>query len=112
MDLSLKNSKPWLVLAGSGGLADFLTDLLENVSSAPVLQSSSEGDGEPGPSVDLKEKVSERVKKHFPMESDTDKHIERVSSVRFLSLVSRMGVIKMDHSHSSILCYDINAQKI
>ncbi|XP_038132497.1 transient receptor potential cation channel subfamily M member 4-like isoform X1 [Cyprinodon tularosa] len=81
VDLSLKNSKPWLVLAGSGGLADFLTDLLENVSSAPVLQSSSEGDGEPGPSVDLKEKVSERVKKHFPMESDTDKHIERALSI-------------------------------
>lgn len=80
MDLSLKNSMPWLVLAGSGGLADFLTDLLENVSSAPVYQLSSEGDGEPGPSVDLKEKIVERVKKHFPAESETEKLVELVSS--------------------------------
>uniref|UniRef100_A0A3B5KXD2 Uncharacterized protein n=1 Tax=Xiphophorus couchianus TaxID=32473 RepID=A0A3B5KXD2_9TELE len=62
---SLESSIPWLVLAGSGGLADFLTDLLEN--------STSEVDGEPGPSVDLKEKVAERVKKHFPAESESDK---------------------------------------
>uniref|UniRef100_H3DCK7 Uncharacterized protein n=1 Tax=Tetraodon nigroviridis TaxID=99883 RepID=H3DCK7_TETNG len=33
VDLSLKTSMPWLVLAGSGGLADFLTDILETVSS-------------------------------------------------------------------------------
>ncbi|XP_027891969.1 transient receptor potential cation channel subfamily M member 4-like isoform X1 [Xiphophorus couchianus] len=77
MDLSLKSSIPWLVLAGSGGLADFLTDLLENVSAAPVFQSTSEVDGEPGPSVDLKEKVAERVKKHFPAESESDKLVER-----------------------------------
>ncbi|KAM4715466.1 transient receptor potential cation channel subfamily M member 4-like [Anableps anableps] len=81
MDLSLKNSMPWLVLAGSGGLADFLTDILENVSSAPVFQSSSEGDGEPGPSVDLKEKVAERVKKHFPGESESDKLVDWALSI-------------------------------
>lgn len=83
MNLSLKTSIPWLVLAGSGGLADFLTDLLENVSAAPVFQSTSEVDGEPGPSVDLKEKVAERVKKHFPAESESDKLVERVSSACF-----------------------------
>ncbi|XP_016520150.1 transient receptor potential cation channel subfamily M member 4-like isoform X1 [Poecilia formosa] len=81
MDLSLKNSMPWLVLAGSGGLADFVADLLENVSAAPGFQSSSEGDGEPGPSVDLKEKVAERVKKHFPAESASDKLVERALSI-------------------------------
>uniref|UniRef100_A0A672JTU8 Histidine rich calcium binding protein n=1 Tax=Salarias fasciatus TaxID=181472 RepID=A0A672JTU8_SALFA len=46
VDLSLKNSMPWLVLAGSGGMADFLSDVLENLSSVPVVQSSSEVDGE------------------------------------------------------------------
>lgn len=69
---------PWLVLAGSGGLADFLSDILETVSSAPAVQSSSEGDGEAGPTVDLKDRLAERVKKHFP-ESETDKLVERVS---------------------------------
>uniref|UniRef100_A0A3B3CIE7 Uncharacterized protein n=1 Tax=Oryzias melastigma TaxID=30732 RepID=A0A3B3CIE7_ORYME len=56
VDLSLKNSMPWLVLAGSGGLADFLSDVVENV-----------------PMVDLKEKVADRVKKYFPNETETDK---------------------------------------
>lgn len=80
MDLSLKNSIPWLVLAGSGGMADFLTDVLEN-SSAPAVQSSSEGDGETCPSVDLKDRMAERVKWYFPSETETDKLIERVNTV-------------------------------
>ncbi|XP_075949749.1 transient receptor potential cation channel subfamily M member 4-like isoform X2 [Anarhichas minor] len=81
VDLSLKNSMPWLVLAGSGGLADFLSDVLDNLSSATVVQSSGEGDGEAGPSVDLKDKVAERVKKHFPSEPETDKLVERALSI-------------------------------
>ncbi|XP_056885153.1 transient receptor potential cation channel subfamily M member 4-like [Takifugu flavidus] len=81
VDLSLKTSMPWLVLAGSGGLADFLCDVLENMSSAPVVQSSSEGDGEAGPIVDLKDRLAERVKKHFPSESETDKLVEQALSI-------------------------------
>lgn len=70
------------MLAGSGGLADFLSDVLEHLSSAPVVQSSGEGDSDPGPSVDLKDRVAERVKRHFPSEtSDIDKLVERVSAV-------------------------------
>ncbi|XP_072230099.1 transient receptor potential cation channel subfamily M member 4-like [Leuresthes tenuis] len=81
VDLSLKNSMPWLVLAGSGGLADFLSDILENLSSAPVVQSSGEGDSEAAPSGDLKEKVSERVRRYFPTETGTDKLVERALSI-------------------------------
>ncbi|XP_056286247.1 transient receptor potential cation channel subfamily M member 4-like [Pseudoliparis swirei] len=81
VDLSLKTSMPWLVLAGSGGLADFLSDVLDNLSSAPVVQSSGEGDAEAGPSVDLKDKVAERVKKHFPSEAESDKLVERALSI-------------------------------
>ncbi|XP_059180952.1 transient receptor potential cation channel subfamily M member 4-like [Centropristis striata] len=81
VDLSLKNNMPWLVLAGSGGLADFLSDVLENLSSVPVAQSSGEGDGEAGPSVDLKDRVAERVKRHFPSEADSDKLAERTLSI-------------------------------
>lgn len=79
MDLSLKNSMPWLVLAGSGGLADFLSDVVENVSSSPVVQSPVEADGDFSPMVDLKEKVADRVKKYFPNETETDKVVEQVS---------------------------------
>uniref|UniRef100_A0A668TJI1 Transient receptor potential cation channel, subfamily M, member 4a n=1 Tax=Oreochromis aureus TaxID=47969 RepID=A0A668TJI1_OREAU len=77
MDLSLKNSIPWLVLAGSGGLADFLSDVLENLSSTPAVPSSGEGNSEAGPSVDLKDRVAERFKKHFPSEIQTDKLVEQ-----------------------------------
>lgn len=78
MDLSLKNSIPWLVLAGSGGVADFLSDMLENLSSATAVSSATEGDSEAAPSVDLKDRVAERVRKYFPTEADTDKLVERV----------------------------------
>uniref|UniRef100_A0A3Q1IZY4 Transient receptor potential cation channel, subfamily M, member 4a n=1 Tax=Anabas testudineus TaxID=64144 RepID=A0A3Q1IZY4_ANATE len=81
VDLSLKNSIPWLVLAGSGGGADFLSDVLETCSSAPVVQSSSEADGEAFPSVDLKERMTERVKRYFPSETEMDKLVERALSI-------------------------------
>ncbi|XP_035520066.1 transient receptor potential cation channel subfamily M member 4-like [Morone saxatilis] len=81
VDLSLKNSMPWLVLAGSGGLADFLGDVLDNLSSAPVVQSSNEGNGEASSNVDLKDRVAERVKKHFPSEAESEKLVERALSI-------------------------------
>ncbi|XP_077358167.1 transient receptor potential cation channel subfamily M member 4-like isoform X1 [Festucalex cinctus] len=81
VDLSLKSSMPWLVLAGSGGTADFLSDIVKNLSSAPVVPSSGECDGEAGPSVDLKDRVAERVRKYFPSEVETDKLVERALSI-------------------------------
>ncbi|KAL6095109.1 trpm4 [Pungitius sinensis] len=81
VDLSLKSSMPWLVLAGSGGLADFLSDILDNLSPATAAQSSGEGDGDASPGVDLKDKVAERVKKHFPAEKEPDKLVERALSI-------------------------------
>ncbi|XP_037135003.1 transient receptor potential cation channel subfamily M member 4-like [Syngnathus acus] len=81
IDLSLKSSMPWLVLAGSGGTADFLSDIVKNLSLAPVVPSSGEGDSEAGPSVDLKDRVAERVRKYFPSEVETDKLVERALSI-------------------------------
>nr|XP_004571459.2 transient receptor potential cation channel subfamily M member 4 isoform X1 [Maylandia zebra] len=83
MDLSLKNFIPWLVVAGSGGLADFLSDVLENLSSAPAVPSSGEGNNEAlkAPNVDLKDRVAERFKKHFPSETETDKLVEQALSI-------------------------------
>lgn len=92
VEQSLKNSMPWLVLAGSGGLADFLSDVLENLSSAPVVQSPTEGDSEPGPSVDLKERMAERVKKYFPSEADMDKLVEQA-----LNIYNNRGFITIYH---------------
>ncbi|XP_072311821.1 transient receptor potential cation channel subfamily M member 4-like [Eucyclogobius newberryi] len=93
VDQSLKRAMPWLVLAGSGGAADFLSDILENLSSAPVVsQSSAEGDSDAGPSVDLKERMAERVKKYFPSEADTDKLVEQA-----LNIYNNRGLITVYH---------------
>uniref|UniRef100_A0A3Q3AY31 Transient receptor potential cation channel, subfamily M, member 4b, tandem duplicate 1 n=1 Tax=Kryptolebias marmoratus TaxID=37003 RepID=A0A3Q3AY31_KRYMA len=73
----LENNIPWLVLAGSGGIADF---------------PSAEGDSEAGPSVDLKEKVTERVKKYFSAEPETDKLVEQA-----LSIYQNKGLITIYH---------------
>ncbi|XP_030630919.1 transient receptor potential cation channel subfamily M member 4-like [Chanos chanos] len=78
LDLSLKNSMPWLILAGSGGVADFVSDLLENLVSAPV---GTEGEVEAASNVDLRERVGERVKKYFSSEPEIDKLIERALSI-------------------------------
>lgn len=66
------------MLAGSGGLAEFLSDVVENLSSSPVVQTPSEADGDLSPIVDLKERVADRVKKYFPNEKETDKVVELV----------------------------------
>ncbi|KAK3560120.1 hypothetical protein QTP86_033872 [Hemibagrus guttatus] len=82
MDLSLKNSLPWLVLAGSGGLADLISDVLENISAAPSMPGAgSEGEGEAATKTDLRSRVTERVLKHFPSEPDTEKLVDEVLNI-------------------------------
>ncbi|KAI5609738.1 transient receptor potential cation channel, subfamily M, member 4a [Silurus asotus] len=82
MDLSLKKSIPWLVLAGSGGLAELVSDILDNVSAAPNLPGpGSETEGEAATKTDFRGRVTERVLKHFPSEPDTDKLVDKVLSI-------------------------------
>ncbi|XP_046906696.1 transient receptor potential cation channel subfamily M member 4-like isoform X2 [Hypomesus transpacificus] len=81
LDLSLNNCMPWLVLAGSGGVSDLVSDILENLSTGPSVMSSNEAEAEEGPSDNLRERVAELVKKHFPGEFDMDKLVEQALSV-------------------------------
>ncbi|KAM6951169.1 transient receptor potential cation channel subfamily M member 5-like [Aplochiton taeniatus] len=81
MDLSLKKSIPWLVLAASGGVADLVSDMLETLSSAPLVTSTSEGEGEAAPSIDLKDRVAERIRKHFGDERDISKLVDQAKSI-------------------------------
>ncbi|XP_056627159.1 transient receptor potential cation channel subfamily M member 4-like [Triplophysa dalaica] len=80
LDISLKNAMPWLVLAGSGGLANLVSDIVENVQSAPK---SPPGGAEEDvtPNMELKERMAEKVKKHFPSEHDTDKLVDKLFSI-------------------------------
>ncbi|KAM9462261.1 transient receptor potential cation channel subfamily M member 4-like [Clarias gariepinus] len=82
MDLSLKKSIPWLVLAGSGGLANLVSDVLDNTSAAPSLPGSgTEGEGEAATKTDFRGRVTEIMLKHFPSEQDTDKLVDKVLSI-------------------------------
>ncbi|KAI4902823.1 hypothetical protein NFI96_032285 [Prochilodus magdalenae] len=79
LDLSLKNCIPWLVLAGSGGLADLVSDVLENVSILPA--GGAEGEGEAAAKMNLRETVAKGVAKHFPSAPDMDKLVDKVGSI-------------------------------
>lgn len=102
MDLSLKKSIPWLVLAGSGGLADLVSDILTNVSAAPSLPGvGSEGDGEAATKTDLRGRVTERLLKHFPSEQDTDKLVDKVMNKNGL-----MCIVKtLQHDNCTITLF-------
>ncbi|KAG5262687.1 hypothetical protein AALO_G00277750 [Alosa alosa] len=73
---SLKTGMPWLVLVGSGGVANLIGDLLEN----PLI-SAGESKSDAGSGGELKERLAERVRKHFPGEADTDKLTEKTLSI-------------------------------
>ncbi|KAI4872623.1 hypothetical protein NFI96_024587 [Prochilodus magdalenae] len=78
MDISLKKSTPWLVLNGSGSAADMITEMLSdlNPSASPV-----DGEGRDSSNNELKERVKEIVKKHFPTEKAVDKLVDQALSI-------------------------------
>ncbi|XP_036388183.1 transient receptor potential cation channel subfamily M member 4-like [Megalops cyprinoides] len=82
VDLSLRNSIPWLALAGSGGAADLICEIVDDFSPALSVSSATEGEGE-APSVNLRDQIMERVKRHFPSAAEraTEKLTERVLSI-------------------------------
>uniref|UniRef100_A0A671KF03 Transient receptor potential cation channel subfamily M member 4-like n=1 Tax=Sinocyclocheilus anshuiensis TaxID=1608454 RepID=A0A671KF03_9TELE len=95
LDTSLMNSMPWLVLAGSGGLANLVSDIVENVQSAsvPVLGAEKE---EGTPNVELRERIATKVKKYFPSERDMDKLVDKV-----LSIYQKKDLISIYHAEGA-----------
>ncbi|XP_016096270.1 transient receptor potential cation channel subfamily M member 4-like isoform X2 [Sinocyclocheilus grahami] len=95
LDTSLMNSMPWLVLAGSGGLANLVSDIVENVQSAsvPVLGAEKE---EGTPNVELRERIATKVKKYFPSERDMDKLVDKV-----LSIYQKKDLISIYHAEGT-----------
>lgn len=84
MDLSLKNTTPWLVLAGSGSAADLIAGILKDLSTplsppvSPTLPTADEESMKTA-SVELRDRVRERIKKHFPSETELEKLVDQVS---------------------------------
>ncbi|XP_048027657.1 transient receptor potential cation channel subfamily M member 4-like isoform X2 [Megalobrama amblycephala] len=81
LDISLKNSMPWLVLAGSGGLANLVCDIVENVQSAPMTSTGGAEKEEGTHNMELRERLAEKVMKYFPSEQEMDKLVDKVLSV-------------------------------
>ncbi|XP_058269985.1 transient receptor potential cation channel subfamily M member 4a isoform X1 [Hemibagrus wyckioides] len=78
MDMSLKKSTPWLVLNGSGPAADMITELLNDLSRAASPVEGEDGDVS---NSDLRDKVREIIKRHFPSEKSLEKLVDQSLSI-------------------------------
>lgn len=94
LDTSLKKATPWLVLAGSGPAADFISDLLGDLSAVILSSTPLAADGEAikGVSADFCDRVREKVRKHFPTEAELEKLVDCA-----LSISQRRDLITVFH---------------
>uniref|UniRef100_A0A673H0C4 Transient receptor potential cation channel subfamily M member 4-like n=1 Tax=Sinocyclocheilus rhinocerous TaxID=307959 RepID=A0A673H0C4_9TELE len=86
VDLSLKNTTPWLVLAGSGPAADLIAAILKDLNIplsppvSPTLPTASEESSKRA-SVELRDRMREKINKHFPSETQLEKLVEQALSI-------------------------------
>ncbi|CAK6969623.1 transient receptor potential cation channel subfamily M member 4a [Scomber scombrus] len=83
LDASLRKSTPWLVLAGTGPAADLISELLSNLSPIVMSPTSPSAEGEPaeGHSTELRDRVRDKIRKHFPAEADVEKLVDSALSI-------------------------------
>ncbi|CAL8317177.1 unnamed protein product [Arctogadus glacialis] len=95
VDQSLRKAIPWLVLGGSGPAADLITEILEEVSlgSSP---SSPLPEGGEGPSTELRDRVREKVRRHFPAEANLEKLVDWTFFVGSTTVIQRMKTYIQD----------------
>ncbi|PWA29909.1 hypothetical protein CCH79_00018945 [Gambusia affinis] len=86
IDASLKKATPWLVLAGSGKAADFITDLSAMVFSP--TPPAANGEADKSVSTEFHDWVCEKARKHFPDEDELEKLVNTVTSKRLTSMAS------------------------
>uniref|UniRef100_A0A4W6DZK7 Transient receptor potential cation channel, subfamily M, member 4a n=1 Tax=Lates calcarifer TaxID=8187 RepID=A0A4W6DZK7_LATCA len=83
LDASLKKATPWLVLAGSGPAADLISELLDNLSPVSLSPTSPpvEGEAAQGLSTEHRDRVRDKVRKHFPAEAELEKLVDNALSI-------------------------------
>ncbi len=83
LDASLKKATPWLVLAGSGPAADLISELLDSFPSVPLSPTSPPAEGEAAEalSTEFRDRVRDKVRRHFPAEADPEKLVDSVSQI-------------------------------
>ncbi|XP_014888524.1 transient receptor potential cation channel subfamily M member 5-like [Poecilia latipinna] len=87
IDTSLKKSTPWLVLAGSGKAADFITAVV--LSPTPP---AADGEADKSVSAEFCDWVREKARKHFPAEVEFEKLVDTA-----LSIYQRRDLITVFH---------------
>ncbi|KAI2666259.1 Transient receptor potential cation channel subfamily M member 5 [Labeo rohita] len=86
VDSSLKNSTPWLVLAGSGPAADLIASVMKDLSLpqsppvSPTLPTDSE-ESRKSASVELRDRVREKIKKYLPSKTEQEKLVDQALSI-------------------------------
>ncbi|KAM4717799.1 transient receptor potential cation channel subfamily M member 4a isoform 2-T2 [Anableps anableps] len=90
LDTSLKKATPWLVFAGSGPAADFITDLVAVILSPTPL--AVDGEAVKGVSAEFCDRVCEKIRKHFPAETELEKLVDTA-----LSIYQRRELITVFH---------------
>ncbi|XP_048846872.1 transient receptor potential cation channel subfamily M member 4a [Brienomyrus brachyistius] len=78
LDLSLRCCTPWMLLHGSGGITDFICNVLKDLESLTASTMSPEGEGL---RLEQKNRVREWLKKHLPLEKEVEKLTERILSI-------------------------------
>ncbi|XP_069033770.1 transient receptor potential cation channel subfamily M member 4a [Embiotoca jacksoni] len=83
LDISLRRATPWLVLAGSGPAADLISELLDNLSPVSLGPASplAEGATAEGFSAELRDRLREKVRRHFPSEAELEKLVDSALSI-------------------------------
>ncbi|XP_053708745.1 transient receptor potential cation channel subfamily M member 4-like [Synchiropus splendidus] len=83
LEMSLRKSKPWLVLAGTGLAADLVSELVEAVPCIALSPTSSSAEGctTEGLSSELRDWVREKVWKYFPAEEELEKLVDSALSI-------------------------------
>ncbi|XP_008413218.1 transient receptor potential cation channel subfamily M member 4a isoform X2 [Poecilia reticulata] len=87
IDTSLKKATPWLVLAGSGKAADFITAVV--LSPTPP---AADGEADKSVSAEFCDWVREKARKHFPAEAEFEKLVDTA-----LSIYQRRDLITVFH---------------
>uniref|UniRef100_A0A3Q3E8Y3 Transient receptor potential cation channel, subfamily M, member 4a n=1 Tax=Labrus bergylta TaxID=56723 RepID=A0A3Q3E8Y3_9LABR len=91
LDSSLRKQTPWLVLSGSGPAADFISELLTDVSpSSPP----AEGEAAEGLSTELRDRVRDRLRRYFTAETEMERLLDKV---RALSIFQHRDLITVFH---------------
>ncbi|CAL8305487.1 unnamed protein product [Merluccius merluccius] len=97
VDLSLKKAIPWLVLAGSGPAADLIAEILGEASvvSSPVSPLPEGGDGDEGPSTELRDRARDKARRYFPAEADPEKIVDWILNIH--KNIDLITVFHQDH---------------